>query len=55
MNSQSAVDFEGSELTFALLRNAIYPAVQAMDRYLPGLMSVIYGAVPADAILEIEG
>ncbi len=53
---KSSLDFEGVELTPALIRNAIYPAVQTMDRYLPGLMSVIYGSTsPEEAIAEIEG
>jgi len=38
-----------------ILNNAIYPAVQTMDRYLPGLMGVIYGnKTPAEAVAEIE-
>ncbi len=52
---KSSLDFEGAELTPALIRNAIYPAVQTLDRYLPGLMKVIYGTMaPQDAIAEIE-
>ncbi|MBN1660896.1 MAG: YbjN domain-containing protein [Anaerolineae bacterium] len=53
---KSTLDFEDNVLTPSLIRNAIYPAVQTMDRYLPGLMAVIYGGkAPADAIAEIEG
>ena len=53
---KSALDFEGNVLTPSLIRNAIYPAVQTMDRYLPGLMAVMYGGqAPVDAIAEIEG
>jgi hypothetical protein len=53
---KSALDFEDNVLTPSLIRNAIYPAVQTMDRYLPGLMAVIYGGkAPADAIAAIEG
>lgn len=53
---KSSLDFEGAELTPNLIRNAIYPAVQTTDRYLPGLMGVIYGdKSAADAIAEIEG
>jgi hypothetical protein len=38
-----------------LLRSVIYPAVQTMDRYLPGLLAVIYGnKEPAEAVTEIE-
>lgn len=53
---KSSLDFEGATLTPELIKHAIYPAVQTMDRYLPGLMAVAYGGkAPADAIDEIEG
>jgi hypothetical protein len=53
---KSSLDFEGEVLTPQLIKNAIYPAVQTMDRYLAGLMRVIYGSQPpAEAIAEIEG
>ncbi len=52
---KSSMDFEGAMLTPELIKNAIYPAVQTMDRYLPGLMSVFYGSKSAaEAIAEIE-
>lgn len=52
---KSSLDFEGDELTPALIRNAIYPAVQTLDRYLPGIMAVIFGGKsPEAAIAEIE-
>jgi hypothetical protein len=39
-----------------LIRNAIYPAVHTMDRYLPGLLRVSFGgATPHEAIEEAEG
>jgi hypothetical protein len=53
---KSSLDYEGEVLTPQLIKNAIYPAVQSMDRYLAGLMRVIYGnQPPAEAIAEIEG
>ncbi|MGC9399915.1 MAG: YbjN domain-containing protein [Anaerolineae bacterium] len=53
---KSSLDFEGEALTPNLIRRAIYPAVQTMDRYMPGLMKVMYGAAtPEVAIGEIEG
>jgi hypothetical protein len=53
---KSSLDFEGETLSHAWLQHAIYPAVQTMDRYLPGLMNVLYGGVsPAEAVAEIEG
>ena len=52
---KSSLDFEDEVLSPALIKNAIYPAVQTMDRYFPGLMSVIFaGKTPVDAIAEIE-
>lgn len=53
---KSSLDFEGEVLTPRLIKNAIYPAAQSMDRYLVGLMRVIYGnQPPAEAIAEVEG
>jgi hypothetical protein len=53
---KSSLDFEGEQLTFNLIRNAIYPAVRIMDEYLPGLMQVAFGgASPDEAIEAIEG
>lgn len=52
---KSSLDFEGEALTPALIHNAIYPAVMTLDRYLPGLMSVMFGGrTPYEAIQEIE-
>ncbi len=53
---KSSLDFEGERLSHDWLKHAIYPAVQTMDRYLPGLMNVLYGDVtPAEAVAAIEG
>jgi hypothetical protein len=53
---KSSLDFEGETLTAGLIKNTIYPAVQTLDRYVPGLMGVIYGAKsPAEAIADVEG
>jgi hypothetical protein len=53
---KSSLDFEGQSLTFDLIRNAIYPSVHTMDRYLPGLLRVSFGgATPHEAIEEVEG
>jgi hypothetical protein len=53
---KSSLDFEGQNLTPELIRNAIYPAVHTMDRYLPGLLRVSFGgATPHEAIEEVEG
>ena len=42
--------------TPALIHNAVYANVGTMNRYLPGIMSVIFADVnPADAIKKIEG
>ncbi len=53
---KSSLDFEGQKLTNNLIRNTIYPAVQTMDRYLKGLLSVMFGGrTPLEAIEEVEG
>jgi hypothetical protein len=52
---KTSLDFEGEMLTDNWLRNAIYPAVQTMDHYMPGLLSVALGNKTADeAIQELE-
>lgn len=52
---KTSLDFEGSELTSPWIRNMLYPAVQTMDRYFPGLMRVIYSDhEPEEIIKEIE-
>ena len=55
IRSRSSLDFEGISLSAQLIKNALYPAVQTTDQYLPGLMKVIYGdGKPEDIIGEIE-
>jgi hypothetical protein len=52
---KSSLDFEGQSLTPDLIRNAIYPAVHTLDRYLSGLLRVSFGgATPHEAIEEVE-
>lgn len=52
---KSSMDFENEALTPGYLHNTIYPAVETMDRYLPGLLRVSFGgASPLEAIEEIE-
>jgi hypothetical protein len=53
---KTSLDFEGETLTNHFIRNTIYPAVQTMDRYLKGLLSVMFGGrTPKEAIEEVEG
>jgi hypothetical protein len=53
---KTSIDVEGDRLSTALIKNMIYANVLTMDRYLPGIISVIYGDVsPAQAIVKIEG
>lgn len=52
---KTSIDVEDAELTQALIRNLVYTNVATMDRYLPGLLKVIYGgADPDEAIAELE-
>jgi len=52
---KTSIDVEGDRLSPALLRQLTYANVVTMDRYLPGIMSVIYGNVtPVEAIAQIE-
>lgn len=53
---KTSLDFEGTSLEDALIRNLLYPAVQTLDRYIPGIMAVGFGnREAATVIAEIEG
>ena len=53
---KTSIDVEGDHLSPALVQQLVYANVLTMDRYLPGIMSVLYGDVsPAEAIAQIEG
>ena len=52
---KTSLDVEGDRLTPALVKQMAYANVVMMDRYLPGIMRVIYGDVaPAEAIAGID-
>jgi len=52
---KTSMDAEGIEFTEAMVKNLVYVNVLTTDRYLPGLMRVIYGGIePEEAIREIE-
>jgi hypothetical protein len=53
---KTSITVKGDRLTTALVKNLIYINVIMMDKYFPGIMSVVYaGTSPADAIAEVEG
>jgi hypothetical protein len=46
---------EGDELTPALVKNLVYANLSTMDRYLPGIMGVVYANLsPQQAIAQVE-
>ena len=50
-----SLDYEDAGLTSELVRNTFAPAAFTMDRYLEGLLAVMYGSKePEAAILAIE-
>ena len=52
---KTSIDIEGGELTSQMIKSLIYVNVMMMDRYLPGIMSVIYaGTDPAEAVAKVE-
>lgn len=52
---KTGIRIREDELTHHILKNLIYPNLAMMDKYLPGMMKVIYGEIPPEeAILEIE-
>ncbi len=53
---KSSIDIEGDRLSTALVKNMVYANVLTMDRYLPGIMKVLYADLaPAEAIEMVEG
>ena len=53
---KTSIDVEGDTLSHPLIKQMVYANVIIMDRYLSGLMRVIYGnARPLEIIEEIEG
>lgn len=52
---KTSIDVEGDALTAPLVKQMVYANILIMDRYLPGILSVIYGdADPAEEIRRIE-
>jgi hypothetical protein len=50
-----AIDVEGGVLSTDMIGNMVGAAVATMDKYYPGLMSVLFANVaPQDAIMQIE-
>jgi hypothetical protein len=49
---KTSVDIEGSELGFAMIRQIVYANLVITDRYLPGVMRVIYSEDKPHEILE---
>lgn len=53
---KTSIDVEGSDLADPLIRNMVYSNVMTMDRYLPGIMLLMYGgATVEEAIAKVEG
>ena len=53
---KTSIDVEGDRLSTALVKRLVYANVSVMDRYLPGILSIIYGgASPTEAIAQVEG
>ncbi len=52
---KTSIDVEGDKLSVALVKRLVYDNLAVMDRYLPGVLSVIYGgASPTEAIAQVE-
>jgi hypothetical protein len=53
---KTSIDVEGDRLTPALVERLMRPNLSTMNRYLPGLLRVAFGATtPAQEITAIEG
>ncbi len=52
---KTSIDVEGDRLTPALVRGLVYPNLQAMRQYMPGLDSILNDDASAlEAISEVE-
>jgi hypothetical protein len=52
---KTSIDVSEHRLNFALIKNLVYTNVTMMDKYLPGIMSVITGDIlPESAIEQVE-
>jgi len=52
---KSSIDVEDDRLSSPLIKHMVYPNVLMMDKYLPGIMAIIYaGKSPQQAVREIE-
>ena len=52
---KTSLDLEGLEPNPALFVPMVYANVATMDRYLPGVLSVMYGSIaPAEAVNQVE-
>ncbi len=53
---KTSIDVTDTEITGNLLRPLIYTNVLMMDKYMSGLMAVVYADMsPAEAVKQIEG
>ncbi|MGK7908795.1 MAG: YbjN domain-containing protein [Synechococcus sp.] len=52
---KTSIDVEGDRLSTTLVRQVVYTNIAIVDRYLPGIMAVIYGDVsPNEALTKVE-
>jgi hypothetical protein len=53
---KSSIDVEDDHLSSPLIKHMVYPNVLMMDKYLPGIMAILYaGKSPRQAVEEVEG
>lgn len=51
---KTSIDVEGDRLTPTLIESLVYTNVTMMDQYLPGIIAVLNGTSPDDAIAQVE-
>jgi hypothetical protein len=53
---KTSIDVENDRLSQALINQLVFANLSMMDRYLPGIMAVAFGAsTPEEAIAAVEG
>jgi hypothetical protein len=52
---RTSIDVEGDRLTSPMIKNCVSVNINTMDRWLPGIMAVINGGGPKEALAQIRG
>lgn len=55
LNFKNSLDVNGGSLTKEMVKTLVVFGIECVNRYLPGVRAVLEGAVPKEAIEQIDG